>query len=123
MSCGTTTIVKEVQVTQQTTSTTEVQNTVMTSTEAIAWVRNSTPGFDTWTDSSIYSTMSKACDSIEAWLPDYDGFIRQFIGRVIEQDTETRNGIIIILVAATKSICSQHAVETESALARFAEKS
>ena len=122
-SCGTTTIVREVQVTQQTTSTTEVQNTIMTASEAITWARNSAPGFDAWTDSSIYSTMSKVCDSIDTFHSDYDGFISQFIKGIVDQKTEARNALITLLVAATKSICTQHAAEIQSALARFAQKS
>jgi hypothetical protein len=128
ISCGTTTIIKEVQVTQS--PTTEVQATqapsssdsgsgsIMTTSEGIEWVKENVPLFAASSDSDIYSTMSSACEMIDSWAPDYDGWLEVFLEAVEKKTTEEGRNMMAVVAAATRTICTTHLDEVKDALAR-----
>ena len=128
MSCGTTTIIKEVQVTQP--PTTEAQTTqaptssdsgsgsIMTTSEGIEWAKENVPLFAASSDSDIYSTMSSACEMIDSWAPDYDGWLEIFLETVEKKTTEEGRNMMAVVAAATRTICTTHLEEVVDALER-----
>ena len=122
MSCGTTTIIKEVQVTEPPTTSTTTTTTVsedywtMTSSEGIEWIRDNAPSLASSSDSELYSVMSSACDMIISWAPDYDGWLEVFIENVSKKSTEDRSNMMAVVVAATRSNCTDHLEEVLTAL-------
>lgn len=108
-SCGTKTIVREVQVTPPpTTSTTVASVETMSTIEAIAWIRSQAPSFNYTSDASIYSLMGTACDTIDQWAPDYRGYLVNARDKLSGQNTEMRSQISAVIVGAISSICTQH---------------
>jgi len=108
-SCGTKTIVREVQVTQAPTITeAPAPESTMSVTEAIMWIRQQAPSFEYSSDSSIYSLMGTACDTIDDWAPDYRGYLVNARDKLSGQNTEIRSQISAVIVGAISSICTQH---------------
>jgi hypothetical protein len=108
-SCGTKTIIREVQVTPApTTSTTIASSDTMSTTEAIAGIRLEAPSFNYTSDAEIYSMMGTACDTIDQWAPNYRGYLLNARDKLSGQNTEMRSQISAVIIGAISSICTQH---------------
>jgi hypothetical protein len=108
-SCGTKTIVREVQVTQAPTTTQPAPDVdSMSTTEAILWIRENAPTLGYESDAMIYKLMGTACDTIDEWYPDYRGYLSNARDKLSGENTEMRSQISVIIVGAISSICTQH---------------
>ena len=106
----------EVQVTEAPPTTVSDDYWTMTSSEGIAWVREQAPSLATSSDSEISSVMSSACEMITSWAPDYDGWLDVFIENVSKKSEEDRNNMMAVVVAATRTNCTEHLEEVLAAL-------
>lgn len=106
----------EVQVTQAPSTTVSEDYWTMTSSEGIEWIRDNAPSLASSSDSELYSVMSSACDMIISWAPDYDGWLEVFIENVSKKSTEDRSNMMAVVVAATRSNCTEHLEEVLAAL-------
>lgn len=108
-SCGTKTIVREVQVTPAPTTTQPAPEVdTMSTTEAIMWIRENAPSLGYESDASLYKLMGTACDTIDEWYPDYRGYLTNARDKLSGQNTEMRSQISVIIIGAISSICTQH---------------
>lgn len=114
-SCGSKTVIREVQVTQAPATSAPAGNRFATTAEAIAWVREQLPLRAD--DSAIYEAMTRRCDLMDEqpWGAVYSILKSWFE----EEDADYQNEMLTTLEAAAGSVCTRHYDDAQKILARF----
>jgi len=106
--CGEkTTIIREVPAAPQPTASIEGSST-MSTTEAIRDAQQTAPSLNAYTDAQMFEFMSKVCDTIDDWAPDYSGYLVNARNQLSSSDMQAKVEITALIIAAINSVCTWH---------------
>jgi len=111
-SCTTETVIREVPATDPPTSTAPPADDLGVSTAEA----KSVPSLWAYTDAEMFEMMSVACDALDEWAPDYEGFIINMEDVLSTSSTQETAEATALIAAGASSICSYHADDLMAAL-------
>lgn len=86
--------------------------------DAIAAARQSAPGLWIYSDSEMIQLMQTACDSLDQWGGDYEGFLRNAQATMSTESSSLIQETSALVSASTFSLCTEHQVGLLDALDR-----
>jgi uncharacterized membrane protein len=112
---GTTTIIREVPASTTTEALTQEPAQENASRverwslrKAVDYVRQNAPSTRAYSDETIADLMGTACDSIDTWAPDYEGYLNQAASVLSKESTADRNDLVTIIIGGLHAYCPYH---------------
>lgn len=95
---------------RQTTTTVGRSPEVLSTSDAIAAAQSNTPTLYVFTDAEMITLMGTACDSLDQWDGDYEGFLLNAQNQMANESTLQQQETSSIIIAAVFSICTYHQI-------------